>query len=393
MLSSFERGVIILVNNALKSENSPLPEDFDYSRLYGFAKDQQISTLIFYGGKNDPEFLAKDEKRRLYALAMYLAASNQDQMRELERLCRAFEENGIDFMRLKGSVVKWLYPSSDMRIMGDADVLIRREQMDEIENLMLGLGYSYLVTSDHEWIWHRGGLDVELHKRMIPSYTKDLYAYFGDGWALAEPKAQGSHEHVLRAEEELIYLVAHFTKHYRYAGIGIKHLVDIYVFLEAHKELDLEYVNAKLEKLGIASFYRNIRKTLEAWFGGAEMDECAEFITHKVFSGGAYGTDKDRSRYEAAAFALGTTAKRAKRKKFLRVVFPSYKNMSGEYPWLKRCPVLLPFAWIYRIIHVLLFRRDHVKRERENIAAINKTEIEAYKSELKLVGLDFNFEV
>ena len=392
MLSSFERGVIILINNALKSENTPLPEDFDYAKLYEFVKYQQISTLIYYGGRNNPVFLEKD-KKRIYALAMYLAASNQSQMRELEELCGAFEENGIDFMRLKGSVIKWLYPSSDMRIMGDADVLIRREQMDKIEPLMLGLGYSHLVTSDHEWIWHKGELDVELHKRMVPSYTKDLYSYFGDGWALAEPKTGGSHEYVLRTEEELVYLVAHFTKHYRYAGIGIKHLVDIHVFLETHKGLDFGYVNAKLEKLGIARFYHNIRKTLDVWFGGIEIDEVTEFITHKVFSGGAYGTQKDKSRYEAAALSNGTTAKKAKRKKFWRLVFPSYKNMSEEHSWLRRCPALLPFAWIYRIINVLLFKRDHIKRARESISVINKAEIESYKSELKLVGLDFNFEV
>ena len=67
--------------------------------------------------------------------------------------------------------------------------------------------------------------------------------------------------------------------------------------------------------------------------------------------------------------------------------------MCEERPWLKKCPVLLPFAWVGRLVTVLLFKRDHIRRERENISAINKSEIEAYKRELKLVGLDFNFEV
>ena len=125
----------------------------------------------------------------------------------------------------------------------------------------------------------------------------------------------------------------------------------------------------------------------------AESDEVTEFITGKIFSGGAYGTAKDKSRYEAAALAKDSDAKSARRKKFWGVVFPSYKNMCEERPWLKKLPILLPFAWIGRLVVVLLFRRDHIKREREHISAINKTEIDSYKQELKLVGLDFNFEV
>lgn len=393
MLSSFERGVIILINNALKSENAPLPEDFDYSRLYEFAKSQQILPLIYYGGRNLPEFISHDERRKIYASAMFLALLNQNQEAELEDLCRAFEENGVDYMKLKGSVVKRFYPDSDMRLMGDADILIRQEQMEKIGGLMQELGYSHEVTSDHEWIWRREELGVELHKRMIPSYTKDLYAYFGDGWELARRRTENGCEYALGIEDELIYLVAHFTKHYRYAGIGIKHLIDIHVMLEESGEIDLDYVNTALEKLGILKFYENIKKMLDVWFKGAECDEISEFITKRIFSGGAYGTSRERSRYEAAALTKTTDAKKVRRKKFWSVVFPSYKNMCEERPWLKKCPILLPFAWIGRLIVVLLFKRDNIKRERECISAINTAEIESYKQELKLVGLDFNFEV
>ena len=393
MLSSFERGVIILINNALKGQNTPLPEDFDYSRLYEFAKMQQVMPLLYYGGRNDADFLAKDERKRIYATAMYLSLMNQNQSEELHALCCAFEENGVDYMKLKGSVIRKLYPSSDMRLLGDADILIRQNQMEGIEKLMRELGYNHVVTSDHEWIWRKGELGVELHKRLIPSYTKDLYAYFGDGWALAKKRDEKGYEYAFSPEDELIYLVSHFTKHYRYAGIGIKHLVDLKVFVDAHPSLDHGYVDLAFEKLGIAQFYRNIQRTLEVWFNGAECDEVTEFITKKVFSGGAYGTTKDKSRYEAAALTKDTNAKSARRKKFWSVVFPSYQNMCDERLWLRKCPILLPFAWAGRLVTVLLFRRDHIRRERETISAINASEIESYKAELKLVGLDFNFEI
>lgn len=393
MLSSFKRGVITLVKNALKGENSPLPEDFDYSKLYRFAISQHILPIVYCGGRNDAGFIAHDEGRKIYGAAMYYALANQNRFEMLDEICRTFEKNGIDYMPLKGATIKDLYPSRDLRLIGDADILIKDEQSEDIEKIMTALGYEYEGTSNHEWIWHKDDFEVELHKRMIPSYTKDLYARFGDGWSIAKPKTDGGHEYFLDCEEELIYLVSHFTKHYRYAGIGIKHLVDIYVFLGAHPELDAGYVNAELDRLGIGKFYQNVKRTLDVWFDGAEGDEVTEFITNKIFSGDAYGTQEAHAKYEAAAIAQGIDATKARNRKFWGVVFPSYKNMCKERPWLKKCPILLPFAWIVRLIRVVLFRRDNIKKVGDSIAVINDTDIDSYKSELRLVGLDFNFEV
>ena len=57
---------------------------------------------------------------------------------------------------------------------------------------MQNLGYSEGSESDHELIWRKGNkILIELHKRIIPSYNKDYYAYFGDGWQLATQKTKG----------------------------------------------------------------------------------------------------------------------------------------------------------------------------------------------------------
>jgi hypothetical protein len=47
---------------------------------------------------------------------------------------------------------------------------------------------------------------------------------------------------------------------------------------------------------------------------------------------------------------------------FLRRTFLPYSSMCGMYPVLDKWPVLLPFAWIHRIIDVLLHRRENVVR-------------------------------
>ncbi len=94
------------------------------------------------------------------------------------------------------------------------------------------LGYLPGVESNHEYVWDKKNmLHVELHKMLIPSYNKDYYAYFGDGWRLAK-KYDGS-EFKMSDEDTFVYIFTHFAKHYRDAGIGIRHITDIYVYLKS----------------------------------------------------------------------------------------------------------------------------------------------------------------
>jgi segregation and condensation protein B len=192
---------------------------------------------------------------------MRAAFVDQNQLYEIEQIRRCFLENGVDFMLLKGVWLKPLYPQSDLRPMGDVDILIKNEQYDIIRPLMLQMGYREILESDHELIWDKPGvLHVELHKRLIPSYNKDYYAYFGDGWRLAQPTA-GS-EHDMRAEDQFVYLFTHYAKHYRDAGIGIRHLMDLHVFLKAKPDLDRHYMETELEKLQLLTFCRHSLETL-----------------------------------------------------------------------------------------------------------------------------------
>ncbi|MBR2335337.1 MAG: nucleotidyltransferase family protein [Clostridia bacterium] len=393
MLSSFKLGILTLINNALKGEQNLLPEDFDYSKLYKFSVRQQIMPLIYYGGSTNPVFVANDIDGKLRSSTIYAAVVSEHQTLEVNKVCGFFDENGIDYMRLKGFGIKKLYPREEMRIMGDADILIRENQMPMIEQLMVDLGYTHVLTSDHEWTWVKGSVKIELHKRLVPTYSKDFYSYFGDGWFLANKKEENRCEYYMKAEDEFVYLFTHFAKHYRYSGIGIKHTVDLYMFMKTYKDLDYKYMRSSFKSLGLLKFYDNICKMLDVWFNGAECDELSEFLTNKIFANGAYGTLTATLKSEAVVLAKGTNAKGAKRKKMIRLIFPTYENMCPTYSWIKGKPWLLPLAWIYRFIVVLLFKRDKIKAYKKDMKVISKENIDAYQAELNFVGLDFNYEV
>lgn len=393
MLTSFETGIITLLNNALKCENQPLPEGFDYSKVYGFGVKHQILPMLFYGGAENPEFMASDTEGKILFGTMQLTALSESQLFKIDELCKSFDENKIEYLKLKGSIIKRLYPKHEMRVMSDADILIREEQYDSIKAVLTELGYTFKYTSDHEIVWNKDELTIELHKRIIPSYQKDFYAFFDNGWKLAKKKSDDSSEYVMTLEDEFIYLFTHLSEHYREAGIGIKHMTDIYLFLREHSEINLEYVYAGLEKLQLLTFFKNIKKALDVWFNSAECDEVSEFITAKIFNDGVYGTRINKLKSEAVKYSKGTDENGAKRKKRWFSIFLPYKTMCNVFPVLTKVPILLPFLWVWRIIRAILFRRDKIKQINDNINSYSQETINEFQLELNYVGLDFNYEV
>ena len=390
MLSSLETGILILLKNALNGEKCPLPADFDWIWAYKFGKKHQILPLLYYGGAHIEEFVNSDIGAKFLMATMALASFSENQLYELNAVTDAFEKNKIEYLKLKGSNLKPLYPHAEMRLMSDADILIREEQMPQIEKIVKELGYTYSATSDHEWIWEKQELTLELHKRIIASYQKDFYDYFGNGWQLAN-KIEGKSEYQMSKEDELVYLFTHLAKHYRDAGVGIKHFVDIYVFLNANKDIDVEYVENTLKKLNLYEFFVNVKNTINVWFSDTEWDEISNFITLKVFESGVYGQKLAALRSEALK-ARKSNKKQTKFGKYMGLIFPKYENMCYSFPSLKKVPILLPFYWVYRWLRAIFCRRDKIKSSKAKIDnVIGTEEINEYQCELNYVGLDYNF--
>lgn len=391
MLSSLEKGIITLVKNALKGEKQTLPEDFDFVEAYKIAKKHQIIPIIYYGGAHIDSFVSSAIGTKFLVNTMALAAYSENQLNEIDTLSKAFKENGIEFLKLKGTVLKRLYPHPEMRLMSDADVLVKKEQYAQIEKIVQGLGFSYKQSSDHEWIWEKPELTLELHKRLVATYQKDYYAYFGDGWQLAK-KENDSTEYKMSREDELVYLFTHLAKHYRDSGIGVKHFTDIYVFMNAERDLDMSYIERALDNLGLLSFFKNVRKMLLCWFEDEPWDEVSEFITAKVFESGVYGQRITELKSQALKNKI-QGKKRGKLGRFFVRIFPPYKTMTYIFPVLEKVPILLPFMWVWRLIKLVFTGKDRLKKyNEESKIQITDDTINEYQCELNYVGLDYNFK-
>ena len=391
MTETLERGVISLVKSALYETKEPIPDDLDWGKVAKLAKSHQIHTMVYYGIIHSDAKPPQDIRDLLEMSAFQNLAADRSQVFAVDEILKAFSEHGIDHMPLKGTLLKPLYPKSELRVMSDADILIKPGQYDAIVPIMQNLGYVKTGESDHEYIWRKENyLTVELHKRLIPSYNKDYYAYFGDGWQLA--KISDGSRYSMTDEDQLIYLFTHFSKHYRDGGIGIRHFVDLQVYLSAKPDLDFSYIGNELKKLQLDTFYGNVCRALKTWFEDAPGDEVTDFITERIFGSGSYGNSEGHLISYAIKEGQSSSLKSTRAKRIRQMLFPSCADMCKSFPCLRRFPFLFPLFWVVRWFRALLFRQKNIEQKKKELDITSVERMEHYRQDLHFVGLDFNFK-
>ena len=361
-----QKTVISLIKSALYNTKTVIPDGFDSDKFKELVIRQNISGLMFYGlhnsGYNIPEGLANLFESRMAAMENLWYNCNE--------ILEAFDKESIEYIPLKGIELKDLYPSPYMRLMSDADILIReKDYRKKIRPLMRELGYTEGMESDHELHWLKNGQVIELHKRIIPSYNKDFYKVTGDGWDWVQ-------------NNRYAYVFTHFAKHYRDSGIGIKHLVDLEVMRN-------QATDKGLDQLHLTKFYENVQRTLDCWFRDGEFDDVTARITDTVFKSGEYGTKEIQQKAQNLKKFNGADGnlKKARIKDFIYRLFPPYGVMKTQNPILRKLPILLPFMWIWRIISAPFCGKVRKAcNENKNITADTD-----YREELNAVGLDYWF--
>ena len=389
-MTDFQTKILSLLSASLNGTRPTGVELTDVSGIYRFAEAQQMVAALYGGLLEVPGFEEQPDSQRF--LERYCGYLGHDacQTEAITAIFSAFEAEGISYMPLKGTLLKELYPSPEMRTMGDADILIRPDEYKRAEAVMKRLGCVFDGESDHEYNWHTAnGSQIELHKCLIPSYNKDYYAYYGDGWSFAHLCEGSTCRYEMSPEDTFVFLFTHFAKHYRDQGVGMKYVVDFYVFKQKHPAMNWRYVEAELDKLMLSEFYLNIMYMISVWFEGAPATELSDYLTEKIFAFGVFG--KSELNAVSEGLKLSKSGGSAKSKKKWQMFFPPYATMCLLYPVLKHWAILLPLFWVIRLVDRALHHRDRYRRNMANLDRMSEENILQYQRELNYVGLDYHF--
>lgn len=387
-MNTIYRGLFTLVKAALTGQKLELPKGFTLEQADELICQQALIPLIYPGALNcglDP----KSERMQYYQVQYFRhLIISQRQMAAVDQVCKTFEENGIDYMLLKGCNMKKLYPKPEMRSMGDADVLIRVEQYGRIKPLMEKLQYKNTKESVYDHVWEKPELYLELHKRLYAPSQTLLCEYFGEGWERAQK--QEGHRYEMPLEVEFAYIFSHMAKHFRICGIGVRHFIDLYVLRKAYPDMDERRIERIMKKLHMQDFYRNTMRTLEVWFEDREEDEVTQMITEYTISSGSFGTMENKMYYLELTKSSQTKARHTRLHSLREALFPSLRMMRSSYHVLFKWPILLPIFWPVRWVDVLIHRRKNIGRKLRLVGQMSDDKLLHRERAMNLMGMNFD---
>ncbi|MCD8356570.1 MAG: nucleotidyltransferase family protein [Clostridia bacterium] len=314
---------------------------------------------------------------------------------KMKLLLQQMNEQGIDHLLFKGYVLKDYYPVPELRSYGDIDFLIRLDDRQKSDALMMHNCFerktdwepvfSYLKELEYYEI-HTDVMEVDV------SDKADYKEYFSHTWERA--KWVEGHTWMLSPEDHLVYLLTHIAKHISSSGAGIRMYMDIAVFLQHFSnDLDWDYLQVELEKLCFIDFVNMVLSVVHEYFGIASpiplkqidkqvLDDFMEF----TMAGGTFGHVGRDSGLIYLKRQDRNNENVSRMKTLINRAFPSAKSIESRYTYLQGKHWLLPVAWVHR-----LFRTKdtwvHHAEEAQSIMNTDTEEVLKLKRIYKEIGL------
>lgn len=350
------------------TEPMPMPEGMTLSNLYSYQKEQDVTNMAYVALKKlDYDDVELVEFREDYKLNMLREARF-----ELagQQVFDDFEKAEIDFIPLKGAILKNQYPNPALRTFTDIDIYVG-ESFDKAEKILLEKGFEKTTGDDHNDISFvkKPSIHIELHKDLFPD-DYEFEGYFDNPFVHTELKDRYKHYHLYKTDDFFIHVLCHLYKHFTFGGCGLRQYLDIYVMTQK-MQLNMDYIRSELKSFGMEGFL-DTTLTLNRFFfdGEKPTDETIE-IAEFVFNNSTFGNadnrlvlDYDKGHGEKRTF-WGNI------KYFMDRWQLNYSQMKSRYKVLKYLPFLLPFCWIYRLFAALLFRRDTIKSSFDDVGKMN----------------------
>ena len=388
-LNTNEKYIILLLKSILNNSIPPeKPKDVSFEKIYSLAKYHNIDNMLFYAInklKNKPSSeLLKIWKERCYK------GISRDliQKMELDKILDSFEKNKIKNIVLKGFELKKLYPKSDMRFMSDIDILISKKDAEKVSLIMTELGYKIIsYGKEKDDVYFKNPImNVEIHNALFDVQYKEYNSLFKTLDKMEKIIPKTKYQYNFSDEDFFLFLFVHTVKHYLSYGIGIRVVMDIYIYLKAkEKTLNWEYINDSLNKLKLYDFFEVFNHFIKVWFEDEKENEIDIEIGKYIFRSGTYGNEKN-NRLNSLLLIEGKNSSQNKAKSILSIIFPNLELMQVGYPILKSFPFLLPIFYVVRGIKIILFKRKRLNQF-NSILKVTEDELRKRKEIFLKIGL------
>ncbi len=374
-----------LVRAQLNNEVLPeIPDGISIEEIVKISNDNHMNYLLLGAllkTNVDEKYLSGIKQLVIGSMSKTLM-----QVNELKDLIQTFEEHSIISQPMKGSVMKFVYPTPEMREMSDIDILIREEDMEAAADILKQRGYYLEETMEqHDVYIKKPYMCIEVHSALYDRKVDEIqYEYFKD---LSKRVLREGHRYTydFSKEEFYVYMMAHMAKHFAVKGCGIRNLVDIYVYNRKYaSEMDRALIERELDACGIRTFVEHMERLTAIWLEGEDSTIFYDDLFEYMMNSGIYGKGENDIWYRFAQEDISGKDSKQLQRWFW---FPPLTYMKRHYPWLEKRAYLLIVAWIVRAFRALVSKTGEDKQVM--IKGLSEEMIRSYKNMYQKMELHF----
>ena len=118
----------------------PKPENVDFADIYRLSARNAVQGFFYLAFSPLQDTVPEEIFARLKKAYQLECVRETAQQAFLKELRADFTAEGIDFMLLKGTHLKSLYPQPEMRFMVDMDVLVREKSIEKAKEILIKRG-------------------------------------------------------------------------------------------------------------------------------------------------------------------------------------------------------------------------------------------------------------
>lgn len=340
--------------------------------LYTAIANEAISQTVFPMVYTAMEKKLPKEKKEFYR--EYYLSSLASGLRNVawhEELHKMMAERKIPYVIIKGLASGIYYPQPVLRISGDVDFMVRRQDVERTKELLLAHGFTLGGNTKHQahFAFHKGEEILEMHwePNGLPEgpvgylcrlYLKDIFTTskkqrVGNGVC----RIPGVFHHGL-------ILLVHTATHMIDTGIGLRHLCDWAMFAASLGDQEFcEIFEEKLKNVGLWHFaqlltqlsVRYLGCPKKLWAEGAADEKLLEAMMEDIFAAGNFGR-KDQERInEAKLMTTRGSATVDGSNLALQLLRALTEKAEKEMPVCRKLVILRPVGWVYvSLCHVRL---------------------------------------
>ena len=363
MLSIEQQYFIELMTAFIQKKSAPTVDNIDWVSLCKLAQKQSLTGVLAYMVKQlDQNYQPQNEVKERLEKDYYATIINSTiQDYELKQVWAALNSKKIIHVPMKGYVLKTYWPVADLRTMGDIDYLVHEEDCEKSRDLLLGLGYKVNLDEDPVWVYQKGTVCLEEHRKIeYQDLILNKRSLLEDCWDNVVPVHDCTY--ALTLEYHAMFLIVHLAKHLLNKGCGLRQVMDIAIYFNKFQhDLNWDELWKRFDKMKLSLFAKRIFSYCYFVFGMSVCQQnCLindelffEQLSIALFDNGVFGNAYSVFKIEYRsnhANHTGFSKKWYDLLSVLRFLFPTYATLcqNKKYTYIKKHPWLIPAAYVNR---------------------------------------------